>query len=41
MFEEPGLADRAFFYTYLSPVGRSAKMPAAFLFQESSTLLAK
>jgi hypothetical protein len=29
-----------FFYTYLSPVGRSAKMPAAFSFQETSTLLA-
>jgi hypothetical protein len=30
-----------FLPTHLSPVGRSAKMPAVFSFQESFTLLAK
>src|SRR5207245_11141765 len=37
-----GMADRAVFIsTYLSPGGRSAKMPAVFSFQEASALLAK
>jgi hypothetical protein len=40
VLEIPGLADRAFSYEcILSPVGRSAQMPAAFLFSASSARL--
>jgi hypothetical protein len=40
VLEAPGLAGRAFSYEYiLSPVGRSAQMPAAFLIPSSSALL--
>jgi hypothetical protein len=39
--ENWGGGSSVFLQTYLNPVDRSAKMPAVFSFQESSTLLAK